>query len=196
MRPQPKKQVKRTRKCIIATGSNILNSLREGLPPVEAALKLLSSESVEIISQSPLYKTKAFPAGSGPDFTNGAVLCETTLSAQGLLAYLHKIESQLGRTRSQRWEPRIIDLDLIDFDGTIAPDPVQYQKWRDLPLENQMKQAPETLILPHPRLQERVFVLVPMRDIAPDWVHPVSGKTLDQLLSRFSKAQLAEIRLA
>ncbi len=123
-------------------------------------------------------------------------MCETTLSAQGVLAHLHAIESRLGRTRAHRWEPRIIDLDLIDFDGEIAPDPAGYRKWRDLPLESQMNQAPESLILPHPRLQDRVFVLVPMRDVAPDWLHPVSGETLDQMLSRFNKAQLAEVWLA
>lgn len=175
-------------------GSNQSNSLRGDLPPVEDALELLSSESVKILHQSALYRTKAFPAGSGPDFTNGAVLCETTLDAQGMLAHLHHIEHLLGRTRTDRWEPRIIDLDLIDFDGEITPDPAQYRHWRDLPLEKQMKQAPEQLILPHPRLQDRTFVLVPMRDIVPDWVHPVSDETLDQLLNRFTKDQLAEIQ--
>ncbi len=155
---------------------------------------MLSSESVTILSQSQLYKTKAYPEGSGPDFTNGAVLCETTLDAQELLAHLHHIEHRLGRTRNTRWEPRIIDLDLIDFDGEIAPSLAQYRHWRDLPLETQMEQAPEHLILPHPRLQDRPFVLVPMRDIVPDWVHPVTGETLDQLLNRFTGDQLAEIR--
>jgi 2-amino-4-hydroxy-6-hydroxymethyldihydropteridine diphosphokinase len=110
-----------------------------------------------------------------------------------MLAHLHHIEHLIGRTRSKRWEPRIIDLDLIDFDGEIAPNPARYRHWRELPLEKQMKQVPEQLILPHPRLQDRPFVLVPMRDIMPDWVHPVTGETLDRLLEGFTKEQLAEI---
>jgi len=154
---------------------------------------LLSSESVKIINQSPLYCSKAFPAGSGPDFINGAVLCETTLDAPQMMAHLHEIEHELGRSRNRRWEPRVIDLDLIDYNGEVQPDLDKYRHWLDLPLEQQMKCAPEQLILPHPRLQDRVFVLVPMHDIAPDWIHPVSGETLEHMLARFSATQLAEI---
>jgi 2-amino-4-hydroxy-6-hydroxymethyldihydropteridine diphosphokinase len=193
LRLQPENTINKARKCIIATGSNLKGSLKGDQSPLDAALRLMSSESLEIIDQSPWYKSHAFPAGSGPDFTNGAVLCKTTLNASELIAHLHSVEHELGRNREKRWGPRVIDLDLIDFDGQIEPSLSIYKHWESLELKKQMQETPEQLILPHPRLQDRVFVMVPMRDIVPDWVHPVSGQSLDQLLSRFTQAELAQI---
>ena len=163
-------------------------------PPVGIALGLLSSESLQILQVSRQYRTPAFPAGSGPDYVNSAILCSTKYSCTELLAHLHEVERLVGRTRKKRWEPRIIDLDIIDCAGQIAPDTGIFQKWFDLPLDQQMQHAPEQMILPHPRVQDRPFVLVPMRDIVPNWVHPVTGLSLNQMLARFSAGELAEIR--
>ena len=143
---------------------------------------------------SGFYQTPAFPAESGPDFINGVVRGETSLSAEELLAVLHGVEAEFGRTRNKRWEARVLDLDLIDFGGQIAPDLGVYEHWRRLPLIDQMKQAPEQLILPHPRVQDRPFVLVPLRDVAPNWVHPVTGVSVTDMLAQFSADALAEIR--
>ncbi len=163
-------------------------------PPVAIALGLLSSESVKILNFGRSYQTPAFPPTSGPDFVNGAVLVSTTLSRTELLAHLHEIERKVGRTRNKRWEPRVVDLDLIDYAGQVAPDEVIFREWFDLPLDQQMQRAPEQLILPHPRLQDRPFVLVPMRDIVPNWVHPVTELSLNQMLARFSAEELTEIQ--
>ena len=165
-----------------------------GQPPVAIALGLLSSESIQVLDSSKQYQTPAYPLGSGPDYVNSVVLCSTTLSRSELLARLHEIEQLVGRTRKKRWEPRVIDLDIIDYAGQVAPDKDTFQEWFDLPLDQQMKCAPEQLILPHPRMQDRPFVLVPMRDITPNWVHPVTGLSLNQMLARFGAKELAEIR--
>ena len=158
------------------------------------ALRALSRKGLFKVETSEFYQTPAFPTGSGPDFVNGVLRAETALDAGSLLAILHEVEADAGRTRDQRWEARVLDLDLIDFDGSVLPNEGVYQTWRTMPLSEQMTRAPEQMILPHPRVQDRPFVLVPMRDVAPDWVHPVTGVSLDAMLADFSVAELAEIR--
>ncbi len=162
---------------------------------VEAAIGALSSGGLFEVEISGFYQTPAFPAGAGPDFVNGALRATTDLSASEVLALLHDVEDKGGRTRTERWEARALDLDLIDFDGQIAPSLEVFETWRDLPLAEQMERAPDQMILPHPRVQDRPFVLVPLRDVAPDWVHPVSGVSIDAMLERFDAEALKEIRL-
>jgi len=101
--------------CIISFGSNKFDDLSVSVQVVEAAIGLFE---VEI---SGFYQTPAFPAGAGPDFVNGALRATTDLSASEVLALLHDVEDKGGRTRTERWEARALDLDLIDFDGQIAP---------------------------------------------------------------------------
>ena len=194
MLPQYKNDQENGSFCIIAYGSNLPLSSEVTESPVEVALELLTRESVEIVKYSHKYRTPAFPPGAGPDFENGAVLLRTSMSRNALLGVLHQVEAQVGRTRDQRWEARVVDLDLIDYGGQVAPDLTTYRHWVDLPLEDQMQKAPQELILPHPRVQDRPFVLVPMRDIAPDWVHPVSGISLDKLIEVFDPSELQEIQ--
>ncbi|MCP5073023.1 MAG: 2-amino-4-hydroxy-6-hydroxymethyldihydropteridine diphosphokinase [Rhodobacteraceae bacterium] len=180
--------------CIIAFGSNLPSTLDLNDTPVEVALELLSREALRIEAQSRRFQTPAFPPDSGPDFVNGAVLCSTKLTPQQVLERLHAIEKMVGRTRDRRWEARVIDLDLVDFGGRILPDSETYRAWQSLPLAEQMTRAPDQLILPHPRVQDRPFVLVPMRDVAPEWVHPVSGRRLVEMIDTFTAEELSEIK--
>jgi 2-amino-4-hydroxy-6-hydroxymethyldihydropteridine diphosphokinase len=181
--------------CLIAFGSNLFNQFTESVRVINAAIEELSSLGLVLVRTSGFYRTPAFPKDSGPDFVNGVVLCETSLAAGQVIAALHSVETLLGRTRKQRWEARVIDLDLIDFDGQIIPNRAVQAVWRELPLDQQMTQTPEQLILPHPRVQDRPFVLIPMRDVVPDWADPVSGQTIDALIARFDAVTLAEIQL-
>jgi len=75
----------------------------------------------------------------------------------------------------------------------VLPDVSTYRVWQDLPLERQTQVAPDTLILPHPRVQDRAFVLVPLADVAPEWRHPVSGQTVRQMLNALSPEARAEV---
>mgnify|MGYP005985544243 CR=1 FL=1 len=148
-----------------------------------------------MVEMSGFYQTPAFPKESGPDFVNCVAKATTELSAEDVLAVLHKVEAEFGRTRDKRWEARVLDLDLIDYAGEIAPDQTVHAAWRNMALEDQMRRAPEQMILPHPRVQDRPFVLVPMWDVAPDWVHPVTDVSMTDMLAQFSAAELAEIQL-
>lgn len=158
------------------------------------ALELFAGAALRISAQSRWYRAPAFPAGQGPDYVNGVVKIETTLPAVSVLAALHHIEDQLGRTRPKRWASRVIDLDLLALGAEVAPDLPGFRYWQSLPLSAQMQEAPAELILPHPRLQDRAFVLKPLVEIAPDWKHPVLGQTSGALLAALPPKARAEIQ--
>ncbi len=146
-------------KCAIALGSNIGDS-RDIL---ENALKILA-QIPEIIldSYSRWYLTKAVGPPQ-PDYLNGCALLSVELTPQDLLKALLEIEQQFGRVRQQRWGPRTLDLDLLLYEDLILNTP--------------------DLQIPHPRMKERAFVLIPLAEIAADWIDPVSQKTIAQLLA-------------
>ncbi len=124
---------------------------------------------------------------------NAAVSIVTTRDAHGLLAHLHSIEESFGRARARRWGMRTLDLDLLALGDSVVPDEVTQTAWRDLPAEEQPRRTPDRLILPHPRLQDRGFVLIPLADIAPDWRHPLTGQTVAQMRDALTPAQTAGI---
>ena len=91
---------------------------------------------------------------------------------EAVLARLHATEDAFARRRRARWGPRTLDLDLIAMGDTVLPDAATQARWRALDAAAQRSLAPDRLILPHPRMQERAFVLVPLADVAPGWRHP------------------------
>ena len=190
---QDLKHDKCTHYCLIAVGANLPSATGTALQTLEKSLELFLLESLQIRRISKWFSTPAFPAGSGPDFVNGAVMVETSLTPTGVLAALHRIEAAMGRTRENRWEPRLCDLDLIAYDDVIQPDLETFQHWKSLDISSQKTLTPDQLVLPHPRLQDRSFVLVPLNDIVPDWVHPVTGITVSEMLAALPAADLAEI---
>jgi 2-amino-4-hydroxy-6-hydroxymethyldihydropteridine diphosphokinase len=109
------------------------------------------------------------------------------------LSRLHAIEARFGRERVRRWGPRTLDLDLLAYGELVLPDAVTQDRWRGLSPADQATQAPAELILPHPRLQDRAFVLVPLADVAPDWRHPRLGLTVLEMLNRLELAEIAAV---
>lgn len=144
----------------IALGSNLGDSPRI----LTAAIAHLdATPGISVQQTSRWYQTA--PIGPPqPDYLNGCALVQVQLTPYQLLARLLEIENQLGRIRRERWGPRTLDLDLLFYDNAIVATP--------------------SLEVPHPRMRERAFVLVPLAEIAPDWVDPVSGEAIGQLLQR------------
>jgi 2-amino-4-hydroxy-6-hydroxymethyldihydropteridine diphosphokinase len=145
------------------------------------------------IGTSRLYRTPAFPPGSGPDFVNAAVALQSNMSPEEILAILHDIEARYGRERQVRWGARTLDLDLIAVGTRVLPDRAVFDRWLALDAARQTVETPPQLILPHPRMQDRAFVLVPLADVAADWRHPVLGKTIGEMLADLPSAARAEV---
>ena len=178
---------------LIALGANLPSG--EMLPErsVPQAMTRLVARVGGPNTMSRLFHTPAFPPGSGPQFVNAAVRITWSGTAEALLALLHEIEEEFGRTRAHRWEARVMDLDLIGLGDAILPDAATRDAWASLPPERAAKVVPDQLILPHPRLAERGFVLVPLADVAPDWVDPATGQSVAQMLAARPAEELAEI---
>jgi 2-amino-4-hydroxy-6-hydroxymethyldihydropteridine diphosphokinase len=146
-------------KTAIALGSN----LGDSLTILENALTILPQRPGIILkSHSSWYRT--VPVGPPqPDYLNGCALLEVQLAPQDLLRTLLDIEQHCGRQRGEKWGPRTLDLDLLMYGDLILDTP--------------------ELQIPHPRMRERAFVLVPLAEIAPNWREPISHKTIAQLLA-------------
>ena len=110
-----------------------------------------------------------------------------------ILAILHDIEAEHGRERKERWGARTLDLDLIAVGEKVLPDRETYNRWRLLDADQQRTESPDQLILPHPRMQDRAFVLVPLADVAPDWRHPILGKSVAEMLSDLPPSACDEV---
>jgi len=180
--------------ALIAVGSNQNSIWGSAKETVAQAVRVLSDRLGAEVTLSRLYATPAFPVAAGPDFVNAALSVETALSADAILAILHAVEAEAGRTREVRWGQRVLDLDLIGFGDAVLPDIDVFSVWRDLSAQDQQSRTPDQLILPHPRLADRAFVLVPLADVAPQWVHPVSGLDVSQMLAALPLVDRKSVR--
>ena len=147
--------------ALIGLGANIPSLAGPPAATLNAALAALAKAGVEITAVSPFYETEAWPDPAKPPFLNAAAAIQTVLQPFALLTLLHEVETTFGRKRSVPNAARSLDLDLLDYAGMVLDGPV---------------------ILPHPRIAQRRFVLEPLQAVAPDWRHPVSGQDLDALL--------------
>jgi 2-amino-4-hydroxy-6-hydroxymethyldihydropteridine diphosphokinase len=178
---------------LIALGANLPGQKDSPLSQLRDAVVRLGQAGLANVSPSRFYQTPCFPAGAGPDYINAVVRCDSALPPAQILKILHRIEAEAGRDRAGRWLARVLDLDLLAVGAHVLPDVATFREWETLPLAEQARRAPEHLILPHPRLHERAFVLVPLLDVAPDWVHPVFGQDVRQMLSKLDPDALAQI---
>ncbi|WP_375283555.1 2-amino-4-hydroxy-6-hydroxymethyldihydropteridine diphosphokinase [Marinicauda pacifica] len=163
--------------CIyIALGSNQAHMGKTPARTLCFALGELVRRGVQIEAASRPWRTPAWPDPSDPPFSNACARVTTGLEPGALLDVLHEVEDVFGRARGKRNAPRTLDLDLIDYRGRVSG------------------QGGDGLILPHPRAAARSFVLLPLREIAPDWRDPVSGLDIDRLVARLGAKDRARAR--
>jgi 2-amino-4-hydroxy-6-hydroxymethyldihydropteridine diphosphokinase len=179
---------------VIALGANLPGQDGGPANSLKRAIVLMAAAGLEMRAVSRFYETPCFPADAGPDYVNAVVMMRSASAPREVLELLHRIEAGMGRTRETRWGMRTLDLDLIAVGDMVLPDRATHATWRDLPAAEQRLRAPEELILPHPRLAERAFVLVPLSDIAPDWVHPVTGLSVIQMRDALPQADLKAVK--
>jgi 2-amino-4-hydroxy-6-hydroxymethyldihydropteridine diphosphokinase len=141
----------------IALGTN----LGDRLTILHTAISSLLPE-INVLAESHVYETPPWGYEDQPTFLNMVIKAETNLEPEPLLTYLKQLEVELGREQNFRWGPRLIDLDILFYDDLVINTP--------------------PLIIPHPRLYERAFVLVPLVDVAPELIHPVLQRSVSQLL--------------
>ena len=129
---------------------------------------------MRVAARSRWWRTPAWPPGAGPDFVNGAaVLDGRRRSGRRCSRALHAVEAELGRRAVGRWEPRVCDLDLIASGARVLPDAATVRGWIAREGDDRLA-APPGLLLPHPRMQERGFVLRPLAEIAPGLAAPAA----------------------
>jgi 2-amino-4-hydroxy-6-hydroxymethyldihydropteridine diphosphokinase len=160
---------------LIGLGGN-LPSPRFGAPvtTLNAAVARLRELDIRVLARSRWYESAPVPVSDQPNFINGVVSVATELEPAALLALLHRVEAEFGRTRGLRNAARILDLDLLAYRDIVNHDGVPQ--------------------LPHPAMHLRGFVLLPLREIAPRWVHPWLGKSLDALIAELPPGQDARPR--
>lgn len=162
---------------VIAVGANLPGPAGSPRDNCEAALVALDAGGVIVRARSRWYRSPPWAPGQTapqPWYVNGVVAVETTLDPVALLSTLHAIEARFGRVRTPEAvnAPRPLDLDLIDYHGLVRDE------------------APP--ILPHPRVESRAFVLRPLAEIAPNWRHPKSGRSVKDLLDTLPPDAVAE----
>ncbi len=154
---------------LVALGSNRAGPWGSPRQTVERALLELDRDGLKLEGASRLLVSAPLGPIEQPPFVNAVAMIATQLTPQALMEKLHEIERSAGRRRNVRWGPRTLDLDLLDYHSVIQDEP-------------------GSLVLPHPGMAERVFVLKPLAELAPSWIHPVLQESAAALLGKLDQA--------
>lgn len=155
---------------LIGLGANLESRFGPPRSACEAALDELTARGLHIVRRSRWWESAPVPPSDQPWYVNGVAVVETALEPVPLLALLHDVEAAMGRVRTVRNAPRVIDLDLLAYDDRVLDGNV---------------------VVPHPRLAERAFVVLPLNDVAPHWRHPVTGRTVEEMRTALPPGQVA-----
>ena len=157
----------------VALGANLPSRFGTPADTLARALDALHDRGVRVIATSRIWVTAPVPISDQPWYHNAVSAVETDQSPAELLETLLSIEKEFGRVRVVQNEARVIDLDIIAYDDQVIDT--------------------DQLNVPHPRMQDRAFVLYPLYDLAPEWVHPVSGQSITALMDQLPNDQIARV---
>ena len=148
-------------------GTNLSSKYGDRKDNLKKTIELLKLNNINLLKISDFYETPSYPDKTNPKFINICIKIESSLPPLILLKDLQKIETLLGRTRFKKNEPRVCDIDIIDYKGKIINKP--------------------ELKIPHPKLHLRNFVIYPLREIEPEWLHPIFNKKIDIFFLKLDK---------
>ena len=158
---------------LLNIGSNLDSKKGNRLFNLKKTLKLISLENIKIISKSSIYETPSYPNKNNPKFLNIGIKVECDDSPECLIKKFNKIEKTMQRTRGVKNKPRTCDIDIIDYDGKVLNSKI--------------------IKIPHPKAHLRNFVLFPIREIFPNWIHPILNKEIDFLIKKLGFISRNEI---
>jgi 2-amino-4-hydroxy-6-hydroxymethyldihydropteridine diphosphokinase len=153
-------------RAVLGLGSNLGDRKKN----LEQAAVLLADNGSLLLKESSVYETEPWGNKDQPVFYNQVVEIETTYNASALMTLILEIEKQMGRIRKEKWEPRVIDIDILFFNDEII--------------------STENLTVPHPHLHERKFVLIPLKEILPNYIHPVFKKTVSEIFNQLKESSI------
>jgi len=151
---------------LLSLGSNLPSKFGDSKNTILKCYEFFNNNDIKILKKSSFYETFAIPNKSDPKFVNSVISVETRFSPEELIKYILKVEEKFDRKREQINAPRTCDIDIVDFNSEII----------------NIFNKNTSLEIPHPRLEERSFVLYPIREIDKNWKSPLSGKKIDQLI--------------
>ncbi len=154
-------------------GSNLNSKYGTRFENISIAVKLLIESQLKIKKISNFYETPSYPDKKLPKFINIGVFADYDKDHKKLINVVKLIEKKIGRVKAKRNDPRVCDIDIIDFKGNIIKE--------------------ENLTLPHPRITKRNFVLYPIKEIDPNWTHPIVKKNVDFLINQLTQNSRIEI---
>ena len=157
---------------LLGLGSNLSSSFGDRFENLNIATSYLEAYKIKIIKRSSYYETPSYPEIKNPKFINIVVEVSTSLPPEDLASVLIFVEEKMERKRIKKNEPRTCDIDIIDFKGKVTEF-----KYKGLTFE-----------VPHNKLSHRNFVLFPLKEIAPDWIHPKTKESIDVLIDNLPEA--------
>ena len=155
---------------LLGIGSNLKSNFGDRIKNIEIAISYLEHYEIKIIKKSSYYETPSYPDPSKPKFINVVIQVSTYLPPEDLASVLIYVEEKLERKRNEKNEPRTCDIDIIDYDGKNMNF-----KYKNL-----------DFTVPHEKLDNRNFVLIPLQEILPNWIHPKSKEKISTLLKKLS----------
>ena len=165
----------KTSPIYIALGANLPSAGRSPAQTLALALDALEARGIAVVARSSDWRSPAWPDPAAPAYVNAVAEVASGLTPRALLDQLHAVEAEFGRVRHIRWESRVLDLDLLDYRGEHCTD------------EDGME-------VPHPRLADRAFVLLPLAEIAPHWRQPQSDRKIADMIAALPAADMSATR--